>query len=223
MRFIPVVKACLMISAHFAQFLSGYLVYLVAVISPGPANLAIISTAMSQGRRAGLVIALGIFAGSFTWAMAASFGLAALLHRYGEALVVLKIIGGLYLFYLALKAAKSALRKEQAAVEVKVGAGSGRAHSIFLRGYLIHLTNPKAIFAWVAIISLGLPPNASLSAVAIVVGGCLTTGFSVFCGYALLFSTSGALRIYKASRRYIEGAMALLFGAAGVKMLTTNL
>lgn len=223
MRFIPVVKACLMISAHFAQFLSGYLVYLVAVISPGPANLAIISTAMSQGRRAGLVIALGIFAGSFTWAMAASFGLAALLHRYGEALVVLKIIGGLYLFYLALKAAKSALRKEHAVVEMKASAGSGRAHPIFLRGYLIHLTNPKAVFAWVAIISLGLPPNASLSAVAIVVGGCLMTGFSVFCGYALLFSTSGALRIYKASRRYIEGAMALLFGAAGVKMLTTNL
>lgn len=212
-----------MISAHFAQFLSGYLVYLVAVISPGPANLAIISTAMAQGRRAGLTMALGIFAGSFTWAMAASFGLAALLRHYGEALVVLKCAGGLYLFYLALKAAKSALRKEQAVVEVTASAGSGRAHSIFLRGYLIHLTNPKAIFAWVAIISLGLPPNASLSAVAIVVGGCLTTGFSVFCGYALLFSTSGALRIYKASRRYIEGAMALLFGAAGVKMLTTNL
>jgi threonine efflux protein len=212
-----------MMSEHLAQFLSGYLVYLVAVISPGPANMAIISTAMSQGRRAGLVMALGIFAGSFTWAMAASFGLAALLHHYGEALVVLKIAGGLYLFYLAIKAARSALRKEQTAFEASVAVRRKHPGTIFLRGYLIHLTNPKAIFGWVAIISLGLPPDASLSSVAIVVGGCLTTGFSVFCGYALLFSTAGALRVYRASRRYVEGALAVLFGAAGVKMLTTSL
>ncbi|MBB4954971.1 threonine/homoserine/homoserine lactone efflux protein [Agrobacterium vitis] len=212
-----------MIADHFAQFLSGYLVYLVAVISPGPANMAIISTAMAQGRRDGLMMALGIFAGSFTWAMAASFGLAALLHHYGQALVVLKIAGGLYLFYLAIKAARSALRKQQPALEQNLSGKRKHPGTIFLRGYLIHLTNPKAIFGWVAIISLGLPADASLGAVAIVVGGCLATGFSVFCGYALLFSTAGALRVYKASRRYVEGVLAVMFGAAGVKMLTTSL
>lgn len=212
-----------MISEHLAQFLSGYLVYLVAVISPGPANMAIISTAMAQGRRAGLVIALGIFAGSFTWAMAASFGLATLLRHYGQALVVLKIAGGLYMFYLAINAARSALRKEIPTVEQSLTGRRKHPGTLFLRGYLIHLTNPKAIFGWVAIISLGLPADAALGSVAMVVGGCLITGFSVFCGYALLFSTAGALRIYKASRRYVEGALALLFGAAGVKMLTANL
>ncbi|HBF32635.1 LysE family translocator [Rhizobium sp.] len=212
-----------MITDHFSQFLSAYFVYLVAVLSPGPANMAIMSTAMSQGRRAALIIALGIFAGSFTWAMAASFGLAALLRHYGEALNLLKILGGVYLLYLAYKAGRSALRKDQPIVEQAPQIKRRPPGAIFLRGYLIHLTNPKSIFGWLAIISLGLPADASTGSVVFVVGGCLITGFSVFCGYALLFSTARALRIYKASRRYIDGALALLFGVASAKMLTTSL
>lgn len=212
-----------MIADHFSQFLSAYLVYLVTVLSPGPANMAIMSTAMSQGRWPALVIALGIFAGSFTWAMAASLGLATVLRHYGEARHVLKIAGGIYLLYLAFKAARSALRKDQPVREQASDIKRRHPGAIFLRGYLIHLTNPKAIFGWLAIISLGLPPGASVGSLVFVVGGCLTTGFSVFCGYALLFSTARALRLYKACSRYIDGALALLFGAASAKMLTTNL
>ncbi len=212
-----------MTTAQFSPFLSAYLVYLVAVLSPGPANLAIMSTAMAQGRRAALVLALGIFAGSFTWAMAASLGLATVLRHYGQALNLLKIAGGLYLLYLAIKAARSALRKNQPTMQKDSPIRSQQTGAIFLRGYLIHLTNPKSIFAWVAIISLGLPPNASLSSVTMVVGGCLITGFCVFCGHALLFSTARAARLYTASRRYVDGTLALLFGAASVKMLTVSL
>ena len=212
-----------MIADHIPQFLSAYLVYLVAVISPGPANMAIISTAMAKGRRAGLLMALGIFAGSFTWAMAASFGLAALLRHYGEALIILKIVGGFYLFYLAIKAGLSACKKQSLPGEQPGTVLRERARLTFLRGYLIHLTNPKAIFAWVAIISLGLPADASVGSVTLVVGGCLSTGFVVFCSYALLFSTKRAVNVYQASRRAVDGVLALMFGAAGIKMLTSSL
>lgn len=212
-----------MITDHIPQFLSAYLVYLVAVISPGPANMAIISTAIAKGRRAGLLMALGIFGGSFTWAMAASFGLAALLRHYGEALVILKIVGGLYLFYLAMKAGLSACKTSAHPEEALGVVRQERARITFLRGYLIHLTNPKAIFGWVAIISLGLPADASAGSVMLVVGGCLSTGLTVFCGYALVFSTRRAVNAYQASRRAVDGVLALLFGAAGIKMLTSSL
>jgi threonine efflux protein len=207
---------------NLPQVAAAYMLYLVAVISPGPAIMAIMSTSLNQGRRAGLVIALGIFCGSLTWAMAAALGLSALLSQYGQALTILKIFGGLYMLYLAFKAARGALRKtpEGAGTIGKVQPAL-RPVQTFLMGFAIHLTNPKAI--WVAIISLGLPPAASASAVAIIVGGCLITGFIVFMSYALLFSTGRAARIYQSARRGIDGVMALLFGAAGVKMLTSSL
>ncbi|HEX2147032.1 MAG TPA: LysE family transporter, partial [Pseudorhizobium sp.] len=90
----------------------AYIAYLVAVISPGPAIFAIIGTAISQGRRAGLIIALGIFGGSATWATAAALGMAALLRHYAFALEILKIAGGLYLLHLGWKAFRSARLKD---------------------------------------------------------------------------------------------------------------
>lgn len=206
---------------NLPQILAAYLVYLVAVLSPGPANMAIASTAITNGRREGMTIAAGVFAGSMTWAFAAALGLAALLKTYATLLEVLKIVGGLYLLYLGYKALRSAMRKDDPASGIVASRTHGR--STFLRGYAIHLTNPKAIFGWLSIISVGLPPGASVEAVALIVGGCLATGFTVFMGHAILFSTPTAFVVYKAARRWIDGAMALLFGAAALKLLTARL
>lgn len=207
---------------NLPQVAAAYMLYLVAVISPGPAIIAIISTSLNQGRQRGLTIALGIFAGSFTWAMAAALGMAALLTRYGQVLEILKIVGGLYLLYLAYKACRGALRPTVRG-DLPTVEGEESFRRTFLTGYAIHLTNPKAVFAWVAIISLGLPAGASASAVALIVGGCLLTGFTVFMGYALLFSTRRAARLYQSARRPLDALMAVMFGAAGVKMISSAL
>lgn len=51
----------------------------IAMLSPGPATLAIAGTAMSYGRRSALALALGISYGSLIWSVAAAFGLGALM------------------------------------------------------------------------------------------------------------------------------------------------
>ena len=155
---------------HWPQVVTAYLVYLVAVLSPGPATMAIASASLGQGRRHGLTIAAGIFCGSMTWAIAASLGLAAILSQYAQALILMRILGGLYLLYLAWRAFRSAASSIDPLSVTKVASSLKRT---FLMGYAIHLTNPKAIFAWLAIISLGLPTGATPTAVAIIVCGCL--------------------------------------------------
>lgn len=212
------------IAQHLPQIAAAYLVYLAALLSPGPAVIAIVSTSIGEGRRSGLAMAAGVFAGSFTWAMAASIGLAALLTHYAGVLQVVKIAGGLYLLYLAYKALRSASRPDAAMPLATADAVPVRSlKRTFLLGYAIHLTNPKAIFAWVAIISLGLPQGASTAAVALIVGGCLLTGLTVFTSYALLFSTGPAYRAYRSARRGIDATMGVLFAAAGIKLLTTRI
>ncbi|MBO3761289.1 LysE family translocator [Ciceribacter sp. L1K22] len=201
---------------HWPQLASAYLVYLIAVLSAGPATLAIASTSLSHGRRHGITIAAGIFCGSMTWAIAASLGLAAVLSHYAQALVLMRILGGLYLLYLAWRAFRSAASSTN---RLSVANARISLKGVFLKGYAIHITNPKAIFAWLAIISLGLPAEATSAAVVSVVCGCLITGFTVFMGYAMLFSTPGALRTYDAARRYIDGTLAVFFTFAGFKLL----
>lgn len=200
----------------------AYVAYVINVASPGPANFAIIGTSISQGRRAGLITALGIASGSLTWATAAALGLAALLRNYAIALEIMKVLGGIYLIYLAWKAYKSARLPDS-----KVALGNTKtnytARQLWLRGYAVHVTNPKAIFAWLAIISLGLPENAPTSAILLIIAVCMSSSLLIFTTYAMVFSTSHALRGYKAARRWVEGTMAIFYSVAGLKLLTSRI
>lgn len=210
------------VSSYLPVIWPAYMAYLITVLSPGPANFAIMGTAISQGRRAGLIIALGIFCGSLTWGVSAALGLAALLRTYAFALEIIKIVGGLYLIYLAWKAYKSA-RTADAGLVGGATRTDYTARQLWLRGYAIHITNPKAIFGWLAIMSLGLPADAPPSMVLLMLGIFSTSSFVIFMGYALLFSTRHALRVYKSARRWIEGTMAVFYSIAGIKLLTSRI
>ncbi|MBL4739370.1 MAG: LysE family translocator [Sneathiella sp.] len=207
---------------NFSDLLVAYLAYVIATASPGPANLAIMTTAMHQGRKSGLYLALGVVCGSLCWAILAALGLSALLSAFGWAFTVIKVVGGLYLLWLAFKAARAALRKTDiATAPIMADQKSGSAY--FLKGFLIHMTNPKAVFAWVAIISLGLKPDAPAWMSIAVVGGCAILGVFVFGSYALAFSTPTMINLYASFKRSIEGVMAVAFGLAGIKLLTSRL
>ena len=51
--------------------------------------------------------------------MMAATGVSAILTRYAEALIVLKIFGGLYLLFLALKVGREALTSDEAAARLR--------------------------------------------------------------------------------------------------------
>lgn len=86
----------------------------------------------------------------------------------------------------------------------------------------MHLTNPKALLGWIATMSLGLGAEASQSTVVIILTGCALLSVTIFCGYAIVFSTAPMIRAYQRARRLIEGSLAMVFGAAGLKLLFTR-
>ena len=84
-----------------AAFIAVALLHLLAAISPGPAVLMAARTGVSEGLRTGAYLAMGIGAGGVIWAAAALFGLALVFQAAPSLLWTLKIIGGLYLLYMA--------------------------------------------------------------------------------------------------------------------------
>ncbi|MFK5949382.1 MAG: LysE family translocator [Methylococcales bacterium] len=200
----------------------AYSVYLVGVVSPGPSNLAIMGIAMESGRKPALVLAFGIICGSLFWGMLAAFGLSAILATYSNLLIAMKIIGGIYLFWLAYKSGRSALSNHSKIIPKKAQISADYLN-IFGSGLAIHITNPKAIFVWLSIVSFAMPIGSQMNGALNVVFGCASIGIFVFCSYAMLFSTPMARRIYKKLRRWFEGALALMFGYAGIRMLTSEL
>jgi len=208
------------LSGELHHLLIVYTAYVIAAGSPGPSNMRIMGVAMHNGRRAALFLAAGVVSGSIFWGAMAATGVSAVLTRYAEALIVLKIFGGLYLLYLAVKAGRAALAAEAPAASETGANGAPLSDAeLYRRGLLMHLSNPKSILAWIALVTLGLGPDSSWHTLAAILGGCAVLSVTIFCGYAILFSTAPMVRLYRRARRGIEGVLALFFGLAGLRLL----
>jgi threonine/homoserine/homoserine lactone efflux protein len=92
----------------------------------------------------------------------------------------------------------------------------------FRRGLLIHLTNPKAVFFFGALYSLGLPADAGLSELALIVTALGMLAGLVFCGYAILFAVPPVARGYARLKRAFSAVFALLFGGAAIRILMSR-
>jgi len=200
------------------NLLLAYAAYFVGTASPGPSNLAIMSIAASQGRKAALMFALGVISGSMFWAMVATSGVSTALIAYSQFIVAVKIFGGLYLLWLAIKSGRNALVPAISSVLKEEQAQT--LTSVYARGAMLHLTNPKAVLVWVSIIALS--SNSTGSADSAVIAGCAAIGCFVFGGYAVLFSADSARRMYVRTRRALEGCLAVVFGIAGIRLLASR-
>ncbi|HAT4999461.1 TPA: LysE family translocator [Serratia marcescens] len=205
-----------------SQLALVYGAYLLATASPGPSNMAIMGVAMRDGRRPALVLAAGVVTGSLCWAMLAATGLSAVLATYAQALWAIKIVGGVYMLYLALRAGRSALRASPVTTGIAAGDSARSYQRLYRQGVLMHLGNPKAIMSWMAIMSLGLRQGAPEQVLPAIIGGCALLGVTIFGGYALLFSTAPMIAFYTRVRRWIEGTLALLFALAGLELLISR-
>lgn len=185
--------------------------------SPGPATLAISGTAMSAGRAAGVSVASGVVVGSASWGIAAALGMSALMLANAWVFEVIRYAGAAYLLYLAVKSLRSAVRPKPLTMQ------SQSNESLFLKGFLIHITNPKAILAWGAIYAIALPSGASTGMVWQLFGLLVTTSVIVFIGYGILFSHPAVVRGYVSAKRWFDALFAALFGAASLKILTARL
>lgn len=206
-------------SFDFHHLLLVFTAYIVGAASPGPSNMRIMGVAMHQGRKPALLLAAGVISGSFFWGTMAATGVSAILAQYAQALITLKIIGGTYLLYLAIKAARSAATSNAHFANEMAASPAVSGFGLYRRGLLMHLTNPKALLGWVATMTLGLGPQATPVTVAIILAGCAVLSVTIFCSYAIVFSTAPMIRGYRRARRWIEGTLAIVFGSAGMKLL----
>jgi amino acid exporter len=209
------------VSAHLPGIILAYSAFLLSIMSPGPNVVAILGTSMGVGRSSGIALALGVATGSFCWAVLTFSGLSALLASYAGMLTIIKIAGGLYLLWLAYKAFRSAT-SEHDIVAVTV-AGSNRSRSrYFFHGLVVQMTNPKAVLAWIAIISLGVRADSPLWVGLSIVVGTSLLSFLIHLLYAVAFSATTMGRLYGKARRWIQGALGAFFAFAGIKLLVSR-
>src|SRR6266404_2475216 len=112
-------------------------------LSPGPDMIYTAARSLSQGTKAGIFSAVGIFTGCLFHITAAAFGLSKIIEESVFLFSIIKYAGAAYLIYLGIR---SLLSKGK----TKAGIASLPAmtnRKIFLQGMLTNILNPKvAIF-----------------------------------------------------------------------------
>lgn len=193
------------------------LAFFIVAVSPGPANIAVATIAMQHGRRASMLFGAGLGAGLAFWGVIAATGMGAVLQSSAIGLTVLKVLGGLYLLWLAWQSCRSAMT---ASGDAPLPKGKSRW---FFRGLILNLSNPKAVVAWMAALSVGLGANDAVGQLVVSTLLCMMLGFANYFGHAFAFSMPGFMAAYNRARRWIEGAVAGLFALAGFGLLRSAL
>lgn len=204
---------------YLPGFIAAYSILFVAASSPGPAVAMLIGVATREGRRPALIATLGISLGSVTINILTLLGVGLVLSQVAWAMLALRIVGAAYLLWLAYGALRKAWRPPVFEL-IDVAPQSSVRH--FLTGYLLQVTNPKAIAFWLAIASVGATHGAGLGIVALFVVGAFLISFVCHGAWAVALSAEPVRRVYAVARRWIELALGGFLAFAAIRLATSQ-
>lgn len=209
---------------ELAPFLPGFIaafsILVVAASSPGPAVAMLLGISMSQGRAASLVATLGIAAGSVLLNLGTLLGVGLLLSELAWAMQAMRLLGAAYLAWLAWGAFRRAAHPPAL---VERGGKARSAPQLFAAGFLLQVTNPKAIVFWLAIASVGATGGGGPLVVGLFVAGAFVISFACHGAWALLLSSRPVRAAYARARRWVEASLGALFTFFAFRLATERL
>jgi homoserine/homoserine lactone efflux protein len=187
----------------------------VLCLTPGPAVLFVLATALHRGARASISSTLGIlFANTVYFALSAT-GVGALLLASYRIFFMVKWAGAAYLVYLGVRAMLSRPGPHADSALARRNRRSPRL--IFRDGVLLQLSNPKAIVFFAALLPQFIDPKGDLVMQVVILGvTSLVIETVVLLGYGLAAGRALAVARkprYAAWTNRISGV--LLIGAGG--------
>jgi threonine/homoserine/homoserine lactone efflux protein len=123
------------------------------VALPGPNMIYLVARSVSEGKRAGLVSALGVETGTLVHTAAAAIGLSALLASSATAFSIVKYAGAAVLVYLGLRTLLARNDDSHAAAP----AAAGR--HVYRQALLTQLLNPKVAVFFLAFLPQFVDPD----------------------------------------------------------------
>lgn len=198
-------------------FLAAYAILVVAASSPGPAVAMLLGIGFSQGRGPALTATCGIATGSVVLNLGTLLGVGLIISQAAWAMTALRLLGAGYLLWLAW----GAFRKASDGAELSVASVPTRSPGqYFAMGFLLQVTNPKAIVFWLAIAAVGATEGGGPGIIAAFVLGAVVISFVCHGAWAVLLSSQPIRAAYARSRRWIEAALGTFFAYAAFRLAT---
>lgn len=139
--------------------IENYSLFILSAVTlnlmPGPDTMYILGSSMSNGRKAGILSALGISTGCVIHTVLAALGLSVILSSSALAFNLIKYIGAIYLVYLGIRSffIKSPL------LMIEKNGTNIRNKRIFWQAVLTNVLNPKVALFFLAFLPQFIDPG----------------------------------------------------------------
>ena len=211
MSFIPDASVLLAFS------LAGFVLF----ITPGPDMSLFLAKTIAGGRRAGIAAMTGTSLGCVVHSLLAAFGLSALIAASPAMFLALKIIGALYLLWLAVDAVRNG-----SSLNVKPGAGeNAQVWSNLALGLTVNLTNPKVVLFFLTFLPQFVDAHDPHAAGKLLFLGIYFVVLSYPLAVLLILAAErllGSLKRRPRALRAIDWLFAGVFSVFAVRILTTQ-
>jgi threonine/homoserine/homoserine lactone efflux protein len=158
----------------------------ILAISPGPDNIYVLVQSISNGKLFGLATVCGLITGCIVHTTLLAFGVSAIIKSNESIFLAIKVLGSLYLLYLAFKVfrSNSDLNLEAGNVEKRSLKG------LFIQGFFMNVLNPKVTIFFLAFFPGFLFSDSMSTVLQFYILGAIfmIVSFIIFSGIALLAS-----------------------------------
>jgi threonine/homoserine/homoserine lactone efflux protein len=194
---------------------------LIGAMSPGPSFVLVSHISITSSRRHGLAAALGMGVGGTLFSALALAGLSAILLQMEWLYMVLKVLGGCYLGYIAISIWRGA--QEPIIVSEAELFSNGSLRKAFATALITQISNPKAAIVYGSIFAALMPASPELWMVLMLppLVFLLETGW--YCVVAVAFSSRATRGVYLHSKKWIDRFAAAIMGALGARLVFEGL
>ena len=189
-------------------------------ITPGPDMTFFLSKTVAQSRAAGFTAFSGASVGIFIHSVLVAAGLSAVLAASATAFMLLKFVGAAYLAYLAYDAVRHG-----SSLSLDRKAKPETLRSIFLKGLLVNLLNPKVIIFFVTFLPQFVSADDPHAAAKMLFLGLTFMLVNIpVCSTFILAADRIALLLKGSSRaaRFVDWLFAGVLGAFAMRLVLTH-
>jgi threonine/homoserine/homoserine lactone efflux protein len=192
---------------------------ILGAVSPGPSFLFVARTAVAASRRSAFASAVGMGLGAATVCALALLGVRAVFARAEWLYVGFKLMGGIYLCYLAWRLWRGA--KDDMAVSAEtlpVPASTGVIRSFWL-ALATQLSNPKTLIVISGIFAALLPRHIPAWMYWIIPLADLIVETGWYAFVALVLSSRAPRQIYLGAKAVIDRTAGCVLGLLGLRLI----
>lgn len=190
---------------------------ILIIMTPGQDMLLVMSRSLSQGKKAGIMTALGVSIGLMGHTVLASLGLGALLMASEWVFNIIKFIGAAYLLYIGYQLLTS--KEHQLAVKGEMPQVSYK--KMFLQGAISNISNPKITIFYFSYLPQFVTPNGGSETLQLFILGS-TFAVLTFLLKAPIGFLSGLLSVWIKTRpivlNYIHKTSGSILVILGIKL-----